>query len=595
MTVDRETKLNGKEEKEEETVVVLEEEEGQGEEKTELLYGVENTMSRGIQFMQNAKKHMDLFGEKNGPSIIIEFPDIYKNNYIAAKNRGVKIRFITEITEDNIHYCKELMNIVTEFRHLDGLVGGIAVTESEYMTTTTLRKKELLTQVFYSNAHEVVKQGQYVFDTFWNKAIPAKQRIKEIEQGLEPEFFEVITDNKKVTEILVDLAKLAKKEVLLLLPNGKAMIRMDRLGVIDYLIESSQKNGAHVKIVCPLSSDNEEIVNRMSTNAPNINILNGNDTGYGILIVDAKRFLRAELREPLASEFFDAIGFTIYSNSKPSVESFKSIFELLWNERTLNEELKRAYKTQKEFINIAAHELRNPIQPILSISEVLRGMIRDSQQRELLDITVRNAKRLRQLTEDILDVTRIESNLLQLKRERFSLNDMIINCISDFRNQIKNENKDSNLKLEASFSLDEDAYKKDDDKDDILIEADRNRLYQVLSNLLNNAIKFTKEGTISVNVMMKRRDEKEKENSHKEIIVSIRDTGPGIDPDIFPRLFSKFSTKSETGGTGLGLYISKSIIEAHGGKMWAENNSNNNNNLTGGEKRGATITFTLPK
>ena len=595
MTVDRETKLNGKEEKEEETVVVLEEEEGQGEEKTELLYGVENTMSRGIQFMQNAKKHMDLFGEKNGPSIIIEFPDIYKNNYIAAKNRGVKIRFITEITEDNIHYCKELMNIVTEFRHLDGLVGGIAVTESEYMTTTTLRKKELLTQVFYSNAHEVVKQGQYVFDTFWNKAIPAKQRIKEIEQGLEPEFFEVITDNKKATEILVDLAKLAKKEVLLLLPNGKAMIRMDRLGVIDYLIESSQKNGAHVKIVCPLSSDNEEIVNRMSTNAPNINILNGNNTGYGILIVDAKRFLRAELREPLASEFFDAIGFTIYSNSKPSVESFKSIFELLWNERTLNEELKRAYKTQKEFINIAAHELRNPIQPILSISEVLRGMIRDSQQRELLDITVRNAKRLRQLTEDILDVTRIESNLLQLKRERFSLNDMIINCISDFRNQIKNENKDSNLKLEASFSLDEDAYKKDDDKDDILIEADRNRLYQVLSNLLNNAIKFTKEGTISVNVMMKRRDEKEKENSHKEIIVSIRDTGPGIDPDIFPRLFSKFSTKSETGGTGLGLYISKSIIEAHGGKMWAENNSNNNNNLTGGEKRGATITFTLPK
>ena len=595
MTVDRETKLNGKEEKEEETVVVLEEEEGQGEEKTELLYGVENTMSRGIQFMQNAKKHMDLFGEKNGPSIIIEFPDIYKNNYIAAKNRGVKIRFITEITEDNIHYCKELMNIVTEFRHLDGLVGGIAVTESEYMTTTTLRKKELLTQVFYSNAHEVVKQGQYVFDTFWNKAIPAKQRIKEIEQGLEPEFFEVITDNKKATEILVDLAKLAKKEVLLLLPNGKAMIRMDRLGVIDYLIESSQKNGAHVKIVCPLSSDNEEIVNRMSTNAPNINILNGNNTGYGILIVDAKRFLRAELREPLASEFFDAIGFTIYSNSKPSVESFKSIFELLWNERTLNEELKRAYKTQKEFINIAAHELRNPIQPILSISEVLRGMIRDSQQRELLDITVRNAKRLRQLTEDILDVTRIESNLLQLKRERFSLNDMIINCISDFRNQIKNENKDSNLKLEASFSLDEDAYKKDDDKDDILIEADRNRLYQVLSNLLNNAIKFTKEGTISVNVMMKRRDEKEKENSHKEIIVSLRDTGPGIDPDIFPRLFSKFSTKSETGGTGLGLYIAKSIIEAHGGKMWAENNSNNNNNLTGGEKRGATITFTLPK
>jgi two-component system, OmpR family, sensor histidine kinase VicK len=140
LTIDRKTKVDGKEEEKEESIAVLEEE-GEGEEKTELLYGVENTISRGIQFMQNAKEHMDLFGEKNGPSIIIEFPDIYKNNYIAAKNRGVKIRFITEITEDNIHYCKELMNIVTEFRHLDGLVGGIAVTESEYMTTTTQKKR----------------------------------------------------------------------------------------------------------------------------------------------------------------------------------------------------------------------------------------------------------------------------------------------------------------------------------------------------------------------------------------------------------------------------------------------------------------------
>ncbi|MGN6559832.1 MAG: hypothetical protein ACTHJ2_04830, partial [Candidatus Nitrosocosmicus sp.] len=153
---------------------------------TEVLYGIENTANRGIQFMQNAHEHMDLFGEKNGPSIIIEFPDIYKNNYIAAKNRGVKIRFITEITKENINYCKQIREIVTEMRHLEGLVGGIAVTEKEYMTTTTLKNKRLLTQVFYSNAFEVIKQGQYIFNTFWEKAIPVEQRIKEIEEGLEP-------------------------------------------------------------------------------------------------------------------------------------------------------------------------------------------------------------------------------------------------------------------------------------------------------------------------------------------------------------------------------------------------------------------------
>src|ERR671935_1121886 len=109
-------------------------------------------------------------------------------------------------------------------------------------------------------------------------------------------------------------------------------------------------------------------------------ILNGNNSAHGMLIVDVERLFRAELREPLETEFSKAIGFTIYSNSKPSVESFKSTFELLWNERTLNEELKRADRMQKEFINIAAHELRNPIQPILSISEVLQRATKDAQQ-----------------------------------------------------------------------------------------------------------------------------------------------------------------------------------------------------------------------
>jgi len=127
------------------------------EEKTELLYGAENAVARGVQFMQNVKVGMDLFGEKNGPSIIMEF-DVYKNNYIDVIRRGGRIRFITEITNENLHYCKDLVNIVTELRHLEGLIGGIAVSESEYMSTTTLRWKQLLTQVFYSSAKEVVKQ-----------------------------------------------------------------------------------------------------------------------------------------------------------------------------------------------------------------------------------------------------------------------------------------------------------------------------------------------------------------------------------------------------------------------------------------------------
>jgi len=180
---------------------------------TEVLYGVESAVSKGVQFMQNANKWMDLYGDENGPSIIIEFPDIYKNNYIEARRRGAKIRFMTEITKENMRYCKELIKIVDEFRHLGGFKGGIAVSESEYMTTTTLRQSEILTQVFYSNVKAVVEQGQYVFDTFWKKAVPAEQKIREIEEGIVPDFIEPINDANEIQSLQLKLVSSANNDI----------------------------------------------------------------------------------------------------------------------------------------------------------------------------------------------------------------------------------------------------------------------------------------------------------------------------------------------------------------------------------------------
>jgi signal transduction histidine kinase len=186
----------------------------------------------------------------------------------------------------------------------------------------------------------------------------------------------------------------------------------------------------------------------------------------------------------------------------------------------------------------------------------------------LLDVVIRNAKRLQQFAEDILDVTKIEGHSLKLNIERFNLNDLISNAVQECRNQIEKEDN-SNVKL---------LY--EPNKDDFVIEADRYRITQVIYNLISNAIKFTKEGVISITVVEKKNDE--------QVIVSIKDTGPGIDAEILPRLFSKFVTKSFE-GSGLGLFICKSIVEAHGGQIWAENNNNADN----GEK-GATFTFSLP-
>jgi len=230
----------------------------------------------------------------------------------------------------------------------------------------------------------------------------------------------------------------------------------------------------------------------------------------------------------------------------------------------VNEELKNHDKLQKEFINIAAHELRTPIQPILSLTEVLRSKIKDSEQLEILDAAIRNAKRLRRLTENILDITKIEGKSLQLEKEQFNLYEVILNVVQDYKNQ-QIENPSLDIKI-----LSDDANK------EIVINADKSRIAQVISNLLSNAIKFTQHGTVLITV--------EKKKDNKEVIVSMKDTGSGLDPEILPRLFSKFASKSFK-GTGLGLFISKSIIEAHGGKIWAENNANG---------KGATFYFTLP-
>ena len=228
-----------------------------------------------------------------------------------------------------------------------------------------------------------------------------------------------------------------------------------------------------------------------------------------------------------------------------------------------NEQLKLHDKMQKEFINIASHEMKTPTQAILGTSGLLQYY--PEKKDELIKIIRRNAKRLQTLTSDILDVTRIESQNFQLEIERFNILELLSEVIEEYTERIKSDSK--NIKL---------IYDQKDTNHHILVEADKGRITQVLSNILNNALKFTNEGQIIVDA--------HEDNDKKELIVSITDTGSGINRDIFTKLFSKFATKSSQ-GTGLGLYISKSIIEAHGGRIWAENNK---------EKMGATFIFTLP-
>jgi signal transduction histidine kinase len=219
------------------------------------------------------------------------------------------------------------------------------------------------------------------------------------------------------------------------------------------------------------------------------------------------------------------------------------------------EQLKDHDKMQREFINVAAHELRTPTQAIIGYSDLF--YLRPDNREESIKAIARNAERLESLTRDILDVTRIEGHKLDLNKEKFDISEVVASAIDDTSRRVD----ESNIKFEYTPRK-------------IVVEGDRMRISQVVSNLLSNAVKFTKRGTVYISA----------ENEDGHVVVSFRDTGPGIDPEIMPRLFTKFTSKSQT-GTGLGLFISKSIIEAHDGKIWAENNKDN---------KGATVTFRLP-
>jgi two-component system, OmpR family, sensor histidine kinase VicK len=558
-------------------------------ERTEVFHGVDNVINAELQFFSNSKGRIDTCMNYTRPQLAIEITSI-KKALVDAKSRGVHTRYLTEITDDNILYCKELMTIVDELQHLDGIKGNFMVSEKESLAPIVLFEKgKVATQIVYSNVKQIVEHQQYVFDTLWTKGISSYQRIREIEEGIESTNVEIIQNPKRAIKLAYEIVKSAKEEVLRIFSSMNAFNRQVRIGVID-LFNESAKQGVKVRMLIPADQKQiRQMVNEATTLlSPNIDVRNIDkslQTSIGILVVDRKESLIIETKDDTRDNSYDAAGLSVFSNSKPIALSFASIFESLWKQSQMNEDLKESKykleianeqlkvrdKMQKDFINIAAHELRTPIQPILSLTDIVRRNEKDAEQRELLDIVIRNAKKLKKLSEDILDVRRIGSSSLQLNKEEFNIHDLILHIIQDYKDQITTATTNNEIQLVY------DGQKMDTKGNTTIVQADKYRINQVISNLVSNSIKYTKGGgIISITII--------KNDNNKAITVSVKDTGTGIDPEIMPRLFTKFTTKSDT-GTGLGLFISKSIVEAHGGKIWAENNTNG---------KGATFYFSLP-
>lgn len=715
---------------------------------------------------------MDVFFDRHAPSIVVNVKE-YRTGYEEIRTRGARIRAFTEITKDNARYCRELLNLVDELRHVDGVKGGMAISESEYMATTLHKENEPVVQAIYSNAKEVVEQGQYIFDTFWNNGIPALQKLKEIEEGkleifsttriiedaddivkelsrmtaesnvlstclsaggllysynnffelkkelikrekkglhggvryvtnidtmenaelaslmlnegirirhvnnlppmsfgvshkeiaatfesmeegskfqnliisTEPAYIkhfasifeelwrnsidaiqrindikegiivapdiEIIRNPTEAVDRIQSLLTSATSDIVGIFPTLNAFRRQLRMGIAIIISHLVIDKNVRIRILVPGNEDQfneilrsdpeanklltlrdkgkkyrEEYASEGNNNShydnDNITFLKkfemkcidlGSESTLGIVVVDRTKSFIIETKEDTKDNSYEAAGLGAYSNSKHMASSYISIFEFLWKEIELSDKIKLHDKMQNEFINTAAHELRTPIQPILSISQILYKKYGATQEQlDLLRIITRNAYRLKQLADDILDVSRIEGRYFKLTHELIDLVSIVKCVVTDFSSVSKQRRqqqrqKHENHKTPISFLC---------DYHSATAYGDRTRLEQIVNNLLANALNFTINGAITVSL--------HRDNSSNEWVVSVKDTGEGIDPNIFPKLFTKFVTNSQD-GIGLGLYISKNIIEVQGGRIWAENNKGGN---------GATFSFTLP-
>ncbi|HET7148830.1 MAG TPA: ATP-binding protein [Candidatus Nitrosopolaris sp.] len=537
------------------------------------------------------------------------FLDSYKKiltKYKHGKHKG--IRWVGTIEKDSISLVRFFLDMGVQIRHVKNLPPlnfGIGkefqlhtpasldeqypdqIQETRGETTPPLdwyMLKSLLT----SDEPTYVNRFNALFEELWRNGIDAVDRIRDIEEGVDLADIKIIQNPKEGLSIAWSLIRSAHEEVLIMFSTANAFRRQIEVGGLQLLSEAALQRNVKIRLLIPNDEKSAHAIEQVKSECPwlDIRILEENlRTKITIVIADKKECIIVELRADSRDISSGAAGLSTYSNSKSIVSSYAIIFESLWKQTKLFEQLKAHDKLQEDFINIAAHELRTPIHPLVLSSEALKGMMPNDQ---IVSIIYRNAKKLHVLVNDILDASRIESQSLRLNKEKVNLNDVILLALRDIKTQVMSED----LRL---------SYEHADGKDrDIRVEADKEKLNQVICNLLSNAVKFTKKGTVTISVTIQKKGETiqnttdnsnsvprnivKKENG--EVIVSVKDTGTGIDPHMIPRLFSKFATNSFDGtGLGLGLFISKSMIDAHGGKMWAENNQNG---------KGATFAFSLP-
>jgi len=479
-----------------------------------------------------------------------------------GRNRSGPIRWLTSIGERDIEMAEICLGLGVEVRHTSRLPPlSFVCSKSQILASIEATgKKAIFQNVLSSNDPAYVSHFHSLFEEMWKNGVDARKRIEEMEGGIEHSSVEVVENPQETLRIAWELIE-SSREILLMFSTPKAFLRQISAGAFERLKPVLGRTGTTIKILIPYDEKIIPLIEKVKGAVPTVEfrVMNeGLKTKISILVADMAKTLVIETGDDEKEGLAEALGTATYTESRSLAVSYAAIFENIWKQTDMLDKLKLHEKLQSDFVNIAAHELRTPVQAIINYAELAAA--NPENRDEYYVRLLKNVTRLQKLTEDILEAARIDSGTLRLRMERFDINALVEAAAEELR--ASTNLKDVELVVVPSGR--------------VMVEGDKERLGRVVSNLLSNAVKFTEKGTITVTI--------EASKEENRVLVCVADTGTGIDPSIVPRLFSRFVARSRS-GTGLGLYISKSIVEEHGGRIWVERNDLGT---------GATFAFEIP-